>query len=459
LLPKRRRRGRGRIRAEEDFTRKPGRMGRGLILEVSPLCRKSAVTELVAFEALDLIGKTPNLEPQRSSTGRQSSSAPASDDDIEDCEEGQSLHAIRPGVLLCDRFRVRGRLGTGAFATVWLCADEEQEEDNFGYVALKVYRAVDRYQLYASEESGLLRDAAELAESRPPSLVGLLGLFPHQGPACQHACVALELLGPSALEMAERSRSSRLPLPLLCCALRGGLRALDFLHRECSIIHTDVKPENILINIPPGSAMFDIMRKLPFGRAERLRLMEAALREGASATFSLVDLGNSCTRDRHVSVDITTMEYKAVEVMLNAGYDTGADIWSLACTVYELATGRYLFDPRRSFARPQALPARPALANGPEHVAQIVELLGPLPSSLLGRSRRLGAFFRTTAGGLLESATWPFQSPDGSEVATSMSTLPRCALIGRLAEHLPEEPSKLLAQVLSPMLQAPGLGV
>ena len=27
--------------------------------------------------------------------------------------QGQSLHAIRPGVLLCDRFRVRGRLGTG----------------------------------------------------------------------------------------------------------------------------------------------------------------------------------------------------------------------------------------------------------------------------------------------------------------------------------------------------------
>lgn len=34
------------------------------------------------------------------------------------------------------------------------------------------------------------------------------------------------------------------------------------------------------------------------------------------------------------------------QVLLGAKYDTAADMWSLACMVFELVTGDLLFDPK-----------------------------------------------------------------------------------------------------------------
>jgi serine/threonine protein kinase len=72
-------------------------------------------------------------------------------------------------------------------------------------------------------------------------------------------------------------------------------------------------------------------------------------KEWEAKVFSLdakiVDLGNSCWIDKHFSEEIQTRQYRAPEVIINSGYDTSADIWSVACMTFELLQGDLLFDP------------------------------------------------------------------------------------------------------------------
>ena len=62
-----------------------------------------------------------------------------------------------------------------------------------------------------------------------------------------------------------------------------------------------------------------------------------------------------------------------MEVLIGAGYDTSADIWSTACMAFELATGDFLFEPHsgESWSRDE------------DHIALITELVGSLPKKCI----------------------------------------------------------------------------
>lgn len=82
--------------------------------------------------------------------------------------------------------------------------------------------------------------------------------------------------------------------------------------------------------------------------------------------IKVVDMGNACFTDNHYSDVIQTREYRSPEIILEGQYDTTADIWSLACMVFELVTGDYLFDPKsgRTYSK------------NDDHLASISELIG-----------------------------------------------------------------------------------
>ena len=67
--------------------------------------------------------------------------------------------------------------------------------------------------------------------------------------------------------------------------------------------------------------------------------------ECPSLCVKIADLGNACWEHHHFTDDIQTRQYRALEVIIGAGYGPPADIWSTACMAFELATGDYLFEP------------------------------------------------------------------------------------------------------------------
>ncbi|XP_043866436.1 SRSF protein kinase 1 isoform X1 [Drosophila mojavensis] len=97
--------------------------------------------------------------------------------------------------------------------------------------------------------------------------------------------------------------------------------------------------------------------------------------EPCNVQVKIADLGNACWVDRHFTEDIQTRQYRSLEVILGAGYDTSADIWSTACMVFELATGDYLFEPHSG----------DTYTRDEDHIAHIIELLGPIPRHIVFR--------------------------------------------------------------------------
>lgn len=79
----------------------------------------------------------------------------------------------------------------------------------------------------------------------------------------------------------------------------------------------------------------------------------------------------------HFTDDIQTRQYRSIEVLLGVPYTYSADIWSVACLAFELATGDYLFDPHsgENYSRDE------------DHLAHIIELLGTIPTSLIMRGK------------------------------------------------------------------------
>lgn len=82
---------------------------------------------------------------------------------------------------------------------------------------------------------------------------------------------------------------------------------------------------------------------------------------------------------------IQTLSYRAPEIILELPFCEKVDVFSAGCVIYELLTGRKMFDPRE----------RDGYTEEEDHLAQIVEKLGPIPLEMSKSSPRGKELFET----------------------------------------------------------------
>ncbi|VDM37732.1 unnamed protein product [Toxocara canis] len=167
-------------------------------------------------------------------------------EDPKDYRKG-GYHPVAIGDVFNGRYHVIRKMGWGHFSTVWLCWDTQQMR----FVAMKIVKSAEHYTEAAIDEIKLLLTVRGADEEDPfrERVVQLLDEFSVTGVNGTHICMVFEVLGCNLLKMIIRSNYQGLPLEHVRTITRQVLEGLQYLHEKAHIIHTDIKPENVLVTL------------------------------------------------------------------------------------------------------------------------------------------------------------------------------------------------------------------
>ncbi|KAI0322325.1 kinase-like domain-containing protein [Amylostereum chailletii] len=181
-----------------------------------------------------------------------SSVPPRDEESAADYNSGGYLQVNVADSFKDNRYIVVRKLGWGHFSTVWLVKDTRENKHS----ALKVVKSAGRYAETARDEIKLLK---QIQETHPPHpgrahVVSFLDSFTHSSPTGSHVCMTFEPLGENLLSLIEKNRRKGIAPCVVKSIARQLLLGLQYLHEQCDLVHTDIKPENILMSIPDVEA-------------------------------------------------------------------------------------------------------------------------------------------------------------------------------------------------------------
>ena len=300
-------------------------------------------------------------------------------------QEG-GYHPVEIGDHFHDRYRVVHKLGHGTYSTIWLARDERSSR----YVAVKICTA-DSDPLETdvlSQLSEPLR-SSDIGATMIPSI---LDRFNIQGPNGNHACL---VTSPARMSLSEAKNGSWIGLFQIdvARALAAQLATvIRYMHAE-GLVHGDLHRGNILLQ--PQSDFDQVSTQELYERYGEPELEPVSRLDGQTpppgvppygvvpiwlgepsenvtlpeARITLADFGQTFsptqeTRfESHTPLLIRPPEARFEPTM---PLTFSSDIWTLACTIWDLVAQRSLFE---GF-----------LTNEDDMTCQQIAALGPLPT-------------------------------------------------------------------------------
>ncbi|KAI0531808.1 serine threonine protein kinase, CMGC group [Xylaria digitata] len=242
-------------------------------------------------------------------------------------------YPVRIGEVLRDRYQVVGKLGFGASSTLFI---------NSVSMGAQLDNELNMYKR--------MKEKGSVGHPGRNSVRKLLDSFDVEGPDGRYRCLVHPPLWESVLTVLHRNPVTRLPVPVLAGILYHLFLALDFLNRECAIIHTDIKADNIMFGIRDDSVFRDFEEQELSDPSPRKVLGDRKIYTSHELRIPkevgepvLCDFGSGVCGDEEHQEDVQPNVYRAPEVILGAPWTYKIDIWNAGCMVWDIFEGGHLF--------------------------------------------------------------------------------------------------------------------
>ncbi|CEM14013.1 unnamed protein product [Vitrella brassicaformis CCMP3155] len=224
-------------------------------------------------------------------------------------DDQDGYYLARPGEVMDGRYKVLQEcVGKGVFSSVVKCLDTVDDIE----VAVKVIRNNEMMRQAAKKEMEILRLLNSTDKENKRHVIRLLREYEFRG----HLCLVFEWMWGNLRTAVKKYGQGR---GLNAHAVHSYTKQLFIALKHFAkqkIMHADLKPDNILLN-------------------ERF------------SSIKICDLGSaSDVSENEITAYLVSRFYRAPEIILGCKYDTQIDVWSAACTVFEMATGSVLFPGR-----------------------------------------------------------------------------------------------------------------